>query len=890
MRGFVLQFNLSETRLNQLYLTVTSIEAVYGLKGEESMGYDMVSLQNNINQELGSKYTFFSTINMLPPGLEPTSLINCKISITLQNSLNTTKKLEHTVFDIKLRKKMDNDLVILPIDHPFAIPEFFEDFYEANLYAHVDPYNLSVEFVKAPYADWHQTANQDRISSNLWITRMDKSVLINYKYWSTQTDPNTNSNYFLDQKNFYDFIKDIVWEPGDIGVLGNAKVLLDTTMVKPYTQMEWTEFMKSSSAYGYNQSVGPNPNPNNQWNQGFNSSILSSLPGGVPQLGNKASYKNPNAMLLESLNYLRSHDKTGMRQFSEISNQLYIFIRDSDFTDPANKKITFELWTHPTDAYIIKDYESYEEAPQVGDVFYYTDYWGSLEKNDGTGVSDTKFFSLRSRISGPSTKYILQGGYEPYTAENLYEYFVDTDMQITDLLDSMSYRKPAIDILPKQMAYSIPVHRIWITKRTPHVTYFQNIFMEDYSAWCARSFGCSMEHFVYNSDNTNTKVLGDTGLYPDYGMPYIVGIPLLIYIPEEDKYIRLIIDEWYAPGTKNHYYFGSQQDATGSFKYRRSELFSINSIDEKFVADANGVSDYYNMNTNKTFSRKTTIRSFSPTNTISEGYTEQDVVNNDVTLVADDYGLIFNYKLVQTDYIDNPQYDTNNRQTYMGIQSFANYMNSDGHKEIYYDTDVLFGIENFNPWCKDYFVPLENMFVVDTNTGGWELIDSANLDNTAIHITRNVNKEEFKHLFARHGDIESFMSFKKMWTIATNCRYRPGLHENHPLNVDPTDMIVDAAYNESTLIWEAHWKSGAKTSNNHKMLLLGLPIIGYLPAVNQYFKLRLNFIGISILYNSNYDYTWNYDQNSFDMGMDGDIEWIRSGLFREDWNIPIDII
>lgn len=883
MRGFALQFNLVETRLSQLGLTIKSIDAVYGLKDDESMGYSMVTVQNDISQERGANYTIFSKINEIPPGLGPTSLIDCKISITLQNSEGLSKTLEHTVVDIVLRRKTDTEIVTLPINHDFAIPEFLENFYEANLYALLDPYTLVVEFVKAPYADWHQAANQDRISDHLWITRMDGSTLMNYKYWSTQIDPDTDSNYFsADQNSMYSSISNTAWNDGDIGMLGNAKVLLDTTMVNRYTTFSHTDFMKSTDLYDYNQSINDNPNPIGF--EGFNLSILSSLPGGVPQLGNIASYTNPNIVLSTALNYLRNYDRTKMRQYSEISNQLYIIVREVDFTDPANKRIKFELWNHPSEAYLIKDYEPYQEVPEIGDVFYYTDYISSLQKNDGTGVSDTNFFTLRTKVSGPSDAV-----FGSINAYNVYEYVVDTEALETDIVTNTQWS--AIDIFTRKAlashvdSYTTPL--IYITKRTPHVSYFQNLYLESWSGWCARCFGSSMDH--YRRITTNTNVLGLGSLPSGYGYPYSIGIPLLIYTPEDDKYVRLIIDEWYAPAKNNFYYFGEISDNTGAFKYRRSEPFSINPIDQqKFVADENGVSDYYNMNTNKVFAKKTTITLFEPANTIGEPMNSpngQDVVNNDVILVADDYGLIFNYKLIEAEYLANgAQYDANFRQTYMGIQTFADLMNSDGHKEIYDNTDVLFGIEHFGPWSKDYFVPLENIFIsMNNNNGGMTVIDAANVDSTSIHLTRNVNKPEFEYLFAEHGNIETFMSFKKMSTIATNMRYRPSVQENHPLNTDPTDTIVDAAYNQTTGIWEAHWKSGAKTSNNHKMLLLGLPIIGYLPVVNQYFKLRLNHLGMGIDYGTTV-------LSSYIKYMDGNIEWIRSGLFREDWNISVRLL
>lgn len=883
MRGFMLKFNLVETRLSKLGLIIKSIDAVYGLKDDGSMGYSMVTLNNSISQQKRANYIIVSKRNELPPGLGPTSSIDCKISITLENSEGLIKILEHSVFDIRLRRKTDNDLVILPIDHDLAIPEFFDNLYEADLYALIDPYTLVVEFVKAPYADWHQAANQDQISPNLWITRMNGSSLINYKYWSTQIDPNTGSNYFsADQNSMYNSISDTVWSEGDLGMLGNAKVLLDTTMVNRYTTFSYTDFMKSTDLYGYNQSINGNPNPIGI--EGFNLSILSSLPGGVPQLGNIASYTNPNYVLLTALNYLRNYDKTKMRQYSEISNQLYIIVREVNFTDPANKRIKFELWNHPPDAYLIKDYEPYQEVPEIGDVFYYPDYMSSLQRNDGTGVSDTNFFTLRTKVSGPSDAVF---GINSINAYNVYEYVVDTDASDTDIQTNTEWS--AIDIFTRKAlpshVYTYTTPLIYITKRTPHVSYFQNLYLELQSTWCARCFGSSMDHFYHHSKITNTNVLG-TWLMYNYGYSYSIGTPLLIYIPEDDKYVRLIIDEWYSAGKKGFSYFGEVPDNTGSFKYRRSEPFSINPIDQqKFVADANGVSDYYNMNTNKVFAKKTTITLFEPANTIGEPMNSpngQDVVNNDVILVADDYGLIFNYKLIEAEYLANgAQYDANSRQTYMGIQTFADLMNSDGHKEIYDNTDVLFGIEHFGPWSKDYFVPLENIFIsMNNNNGGMTVIDAANVDNTSIHLTRNVNKPEFEYLFAKHGNIETFMSFKKMSTIATNMRYRPSVQENHPLNTDPTDTIVDAAYNQTTGIWEAHWKSGAKTSNNHKMLLLGLPIIGYLPAVNQYFKLRLNLLGMGIDYGSTV-------LGSYIKYMDGNIEWIRSGLFREDWNISI---
>ena len=127
MKGFAIQFELVEPRLEILGLDIQSITAKYGVS-DESPSHDMTEIIQDGGE---SKYVIFGIEN-LPLSLTSTSTINCIFAITVKkrNSGNV-KTIEYPVNGIELLKK-DADIIDFNtsgfLGHSLANAEFKDDF------------------------------------------------------------------------------------------------------------------------------------------------------------------------------------------------------------------------------------------------------------------------------------------------------------------------------------------------------------------------------------------------------------------------------------------------------------------------------------------------------------------------------------------------------------------------------------------------------------------------------------------------------------------------------------------------------------------------------------------------------------------------------------------
>ncbi|MAE60172.1 MAG: hypothetical protein CMJ49_02325 [Planctomycetaceae bacterium] len=138
-------------------------------------------------------------------------------------------------------------------------------------------------FVKEPFADWQDPANQDRITDNVWLTRGDLFPLLNAKTQTPQFDQDPadtewafslqNGNPFFvvgggaeqyQNLNFSGFIEANRFQIGNVVEYFPAVLHLITDDIYidvRFHMLAWSLGSNGGGAFAYDRAINPNPVP-----------------------------------------------------------------------------------------------------------------------------------------------------------------------------------------------------------------------------------------------------------------------------------------------------------------------------------------------------------------------------------------------------------------------------------------------------------------------------------------------------------------------------------------------------------------------------------------------------------------------------------------------------